>query len=247
MYEALSHLPPKKSGVRLIGRIEECDLPPRICMSWSAGHLTHDGSPESGPRGNGDLKRTSLSAVQSRPLGRSPAWHPRCARYESSAAAIASSCLREFCSLSCHLMTSGPGCTGVIAIPSPRSDVADQSDPYDRGNAANKRIRLRSPQSNEYKRVKWSHPPGSNRRPADYETISQRIISNLAVGKIVIHCCALLPVIKHLAAKRAERLAMARNTSMQGVGTKLGTVKRGEAGVKGSPHLLNIAMYAYSF
>ena len=26
------------------------------------------------------------------------------------------------------------------------------------------------PQSNDYKEVKWSHPPGSNRRPADYES-----------------------------------------------------------------------------
>ena len=43
---------------------------------------------------------------------------------------------------------------------------------------------------------------------------------------MVIHCCALLLVIKHLAAERARALATVRTTSMQGVGTKLGTLAK---------------------
>lgn len=40
---------------------------------------------------------------------------------------------------------------------------------------------------------------------------------------VALHC-ELLRVLKHLAAERAEGLATPRNTSMQGVGTKLGTI-----------------------
>jgi len=41
---------------------------------------------------------------------------------------------------------------------------------------------------------------------------------------VVIHRCALLPVIKDFADEAARALATVRTTSMQGVGTKLGTV-----------------------
>jgi hypothetical protein len=62
-------------------------------------------------------------------------------------------------------------------------------------------------------------PPASWSR-----TMNRRIICNLAVGTVVIHRCALLLVIKHFACQFAMALATARNTSTQGVGTKLGTV-----------------------
>jgi len=41
---------------------------------------------------------------------------------------------------------------------------------------------------------------------------------------MVVLRCALLRVFKHFARERALELARARNTSMQGVGTKLGTL-----------------------
>jgi len=61
-------------------------------------------------------------------------------------------------------------------------------------------------------------PPASWTR-----TRNQRIIYNLAVGTVVIHRCALLPVIKDFADAVARALATVGTTSMQRVGTKLGT------------------------
>jgi len=62
-------------------------------------------------------------------------------------------------------------------------------------------------------------PPASWSR-----TRNQRIISNLAVGTLIYHRCAMLLVIKGLGSLRGAALAMARNPSMRGVGTKMGTV-----------------------
>jgi hypothetical protein len=57
-----------------------------------------------------------------------------------------------------------------------------------------------------------------------FEARHLRSTRNLAPHPLVVRLCALLPVIKHFAREAEMALATARTTSMQGVGTKLGTV-----------------------
>jgi hypothetical protein len=57
-----------------------------------------------------------------------------------------------------------------------------------------------------------------------FEASNQRILRNLALGTTVDRHCALLRVTKHFPRYRPKALATVRTTSMQGVGTKLGTV-----------------------
>jgi hypothetical protein len=57
-----------------------------------------------------------------------------------------------------------------------------------------------------------------------FEAKNQRNIGKLAVGTMVVHGCAELRVIKDFAgAPDRALLALVRNCSMQGVGTKVGT------------------------
>jgi hypothetical protein len=57
-----------------------------------------------------------------------------------------------------------------------------------------------------------------------FEAENLRIIKNLAVGTMVVHGCAFLLVIKYFEPMTRFARAPVRNASMQGVGTKLGTV-----------------------
>ena len=53
---------------------------------------------------------------------------------------------------------------------------------------------------------------------------NRRIFIDLALGTTVAKSCSLLRVIKHLDALSEWKLAKSGNRSMQGMGTKVGTV-----------------------
>jgi hypothetical protein len=50
---------------------------------------------------------------------------------------------------------------------------------------------------------------------------NQRIFIDLALGAVVVKCCALLRVFKDFRAVRGQPLAMVHNASLRGVGTKM--------------------------
>jgi hypothetical protein len=68
--------------------------------------------------------------------------------------------------------------------------------------------------------------------------MNRRIISNLAVRTMAYRYCAMLPVIKVFSGLWKRVLAVARNASMRGVGTKMGTHSWGEIRLRRRDDLL---------
>ena len=72
-----------------------------------------------------------------------------------------------------------------------------------------------------------------------------RTFIDLALGTTVVHSCALLLVIKRFGEDCGYMLATLLNASMQGVGTKLGTVDGDRYGLKAMTRFLRWARVPY--